>query len=202
MESFEAELNTIHPLAIVMPTLAAIAVTLCIPPFIWHLSNRNVGAVSLMLWLIILNFMNFINALIWPNDNIFAYWNGEVFCDIEIRLMLGGTVAVPSAVLCIVRDLARALDTNRNTLSFSESQKKRKLIIDLLLCFGMPLYFIGIYYIVQPGRYYIYAIQGCWYPIDESWVSIVLIVMWPLILTLIAAYFAGMCSASHMSTCQ
>jgi len=148
MESFESELNTIHPLAIVMPTLAAIAVMLCIPPFIWHLSNRNVGAVGLMLWLIILNFMNFINALIWPNDNIFAYWNGEVFCDIEIRLMLGGTVALPGAVLCIVRDLACALDTNRNTLSFSDSQKKRKLIIDLLLYFGSPLYFMAIYYIV------------------------------------------------------
>ena len=136
MDSFETELNAIHPLAIVMPTLAAIAVTLCVPPFIWHLSNRNVGATGLMFWLIILNFMNFINALIWPNDNIFGYWSGEVFCDIEIRLMLGGTVALPGAVLCMVRDLARALDTNRSVLSFSDSQKKRKLIMDLLFCFG------------------------------------------------------------------
>ena len=189
MLELDPSLNKIYPLTVIFPMMSFLSAFLCVPPFAWHLRKRNTGASALTFWLIMLNFFSFVNGMIWPTDNIFEWWSGTVFCDIEIRLFLGGTVGVQAGVLCIMRDLARALDTNRPRGS-SDAQKRNRLIVDLLLCFGLPTYFMAIYYIVQPGRYYVFAIQGCWPPIDDSWLSIVLLFMWPLLLLVVAGYYA------------
>jgi pheromone a factor receptor len=185
----DGDLNKVYPLAVIYPLMAFLSALLCTPPFIWHLRNRNTGAASIMFWLLLLNFQSFLNGIIWPTDDIYNWWGGAIYCDIDIRLALGGTLGVPAAALCITRDLARALDTNRPR-GTSDAQKRWKLIGDLALCFGLPLYAMAIYYVVQPVRYYIFSIQGCWPPIDASWVSIVLLFMWPLILSVASGYYA------------
>lgn len=189
LAQFAGDLNKVYPLTVIYPLMAFLSALLCTPPFLWHLRNRNTGATSITFWLLALNFQSFLNGLIWPTDNIFTWWGGAIYCDIDVRLTLGGTLGVPAAVLCIVRDLARALDTDRPR-GVSDAEKRWKLVGDLALCFGLPLYAMAVYYIVQPARYYIFSIQGCWPSIDNSWVSIVLIFMWPLILSVVSGYYA------------
>ncbi|KAF2092569.1 fungal pheromone STE3G-protein-coupled receptor, partial [Rhizodiscina lignyota] len=180
----------LYPLAVILPILAIIAILLDLPPLIWHLRHRNVGAASLIIYLTVLNLVTFTNVLIWPRDNVTEWFQGAVFCDIEVRLYLMGALGGSAATICIFRELARVLDTNATVISTSKIEKRRKLVLELLLCYGAPLFFILVFYVVQAGRYAILGITGCVYVIADSWLSIVLTVMWFPIFDLIAAIYA------------
>lgn len=182
----------VYPAAIYVPIFAAIAVLLNIPPFYWHFRHRNVAASSLILWLVLLNICNVINPIIWPNDNISKWWNGKVLCDIQARLFVGATVGLTGALACIMQGLARVMDTNRAVIVPSKAQRRRQCVLDLLFCWGCPVYLMLVYYIVQPARYCIWGISGCNFVVDNSWPSIWLIFIWPPVFSLIDAYYSGM----------
>jgi len=181
------------PLAVAIPALSIIAIILCLPPFIWHVKNGNMAASSLVLWISLDNFFAFVNALIWPTDDTASWWNGSVLCDIEIKLMLAATAGLTGSMACIMRNLAQVMDTTR--IGSSLAQKKRELAVNVFLCFGCPAYLMAIHYVVQPSRYYIFAISGCTASYDNSWPSIVLVFMWPPILCFLAVYYCSKCSA-------
>lgn len=187
-----AEANTfpLYPTAVVLPILSGIATILDIPPLIWHLRNRNIGASSLVAWILVLNVATFINAIIWPKDDMHNWRHGNVLCDIEAKLFVGSSVAGAGALACIMRSLARVMDTDNATITPSRSQRRRQRVIELLFCFGCPVFIMVAHYIVQDRRYYIFAISGCGCSYDASWVSVVLIDMWPAIFALIDAYYA------------
>ena len=73
----------IYPQSIALPILAFPSWILCVAPMFWQLSQRNIAAGSLILWMIFLNFFNSINPLIWPHDNMQEWWNGEDESDQE-----------------------------------------------------------------------------------------------------------------------
>lgn len=177
--------------SVALPTLAVIALALNIPPLIWHLKNRNIAACNLIVWTIFLNLCNLINAIIWPTDNVYNWSTGFVLCDIEVKLLLAATFGIPGSLACIMRALARVLDTERTILVPTMKQRRLETIITALLCFGGPVYAIGIHYVVQPSRYYIMAISGCTVSLDRSWPTMALVVIWPVILCLAATYYGS-----------
>jgi len=178
--------------AVLIPILSSIVIVLDLPPMIWHIRNRNIGASALIFWLVLLNLFNFCNALIWPRDNISEWWNGGVYCDIQVRLFMGATIgALPGAILCIMKALARVLDTKKTVVSCGVEDRRRQYTMDGLLCFGLPVFFMIDMYIVQGARYQIAGISGCDFSMDHSWPSIVVVVMWPPIILLISSYYAG-----------
>lgn len=183
----------VTPNAVAVPILALITLIIDTPPFVWHIRNRNLAASSLVFWVIIANLMNFINPLIWPTDDIQHWWHGQILCDIEIKLMMAINFGVVGSMLCIMRNLAKALDTEQAILSPSKAQRRRQTIIDCLFCFGGPIYVMLIHYIVQPNRYYIFAISGCTSSFDNSWPKLALVFIWPPIICLVDAYYSGMC---------
>lgn len=188
----------IMPNAIAVPILALISLIIDTAPFAWHIRNRNLGASSLVFWVIISNLMNFINPLIWPTDNIQQWWHGQIFCDIEIKLMMAANFGVVGSMACIMRNLAKALDTEQTNLSLSKAQRRRQTVMNGLFCFGGPIYVMLIHYIVQPNRYYIFAISGCTSSFDNSWPKLVLVFIWPPIICLVDAYYSGMCMIRSM----
>lgn len=181
----------LSPAAVVVPVLACATMVINIVPFVWHVKNRNLAAASLVFWIILLLFFDFINALIWPNDDIVNWFKGFVLCDIEVKIMLGATVGIPGSLASITRNLAMVLDTDKPILSHSAAQRRRKLMIDILFSFGFPVYMMAIHYVVQPSRYYIYAIAGCVVSFDPSWPSVVLLWIWPSVLSLIGVIYSG-----------
>lgn len=183
----------VTPNAVAVPLLALVTLIIDTPPFVWHIRNRNLAASSLVFWVIIANLMNFINPLIWPTDDIQHWWHGQVLCDIEIKLMMAINFGVVGSMLCIMRNLAKALDTEQAMLSQSKEQRRVKTVIDCLFCFGGPIYVMLIHYIVQPNRYYIFAISGCTSSFDNSWPKLALVFIWPPIICLVDAYYSGMC---------
>ncbi|KAF2005461.1 STE3-domain-containing protein [Amniculicola lignicola CBS 123094] len=182
----------LYPNAIILPALAFPAWLLCIPPFIWHWSQRNIAAASLILWTIVVNFFNSINPLIWPRDNVDEWWDGNVWCDVHARIQVAITVAMAACVAMIMRRLANVMDTRNITLSPSKNFKRKERALECFWCWGYPLLMVILYWIVQPVRYFIFSISGCLAGFDESWLSIVLVWMWGPITMIVAAYYAGL----------
>ena len=178
------------PAAVILPVFALLTLILDVPSLVWHVRNRNLAASSMVFWVILANVMNFVNALIWPRDNIAEWWPGFVLCDIEVKLMVAGFVGVVGSLLCVMRNLAKVLDTENAVLSPGKEEKRKQLTIDALLCIGAPIYTMAVHYVVQPNRYYLIAIQGCTTSFDDSWPKMVLILIWPPILCFISVYYS------------
>ncbi|KAF2738549.1 Pkinase-domain-containing protein [Polyplosphaeria fusca] len=175
--------------AILLPTLALPAVILDLPPLLWHIRQRNVAAWSLILWLMIINFFNFINPLIWPRDNVTQWWDGNVLCDIEARMFVGFTVALAAASAMVMRKLAKVMDTRNITVTTGRGTKAREFTLDIIFCWGYPCVLMLVYYVVQSNRYFIFAVSGCVAAYTSSWPSAVFISTGN-ITTLVATYFA------------
>ncbi|KAL9106610.1 MAG: hypothetical protein Q9227_008393 [Pyrenula ochraceoflavens] len=178
--------------AIAIPILSILTLVLAIPPFVAHIRGRNLAATALVFWIAIQNLFNFINALIWPTDDIPSWFSGAGLCDIEVKISIAAAVGSPGAVASIFRQLAIILNTDRTALTPTKSQQRRRLAIELFLCFGFPVWIMVAQFIVQPIRFYVFAISGCTSAYDESWLAIPLVFIWPLVISLVAAFYCGL----------
>jgi pheromone a factor receptor len=190
--SYQAVTNPRSALAIVFPIFAALACILYIPPLVLHITSRHFAASVLMISFTVPNIFNFINPLIWPTNFPQDWWNGHGVCDIEIKLQLACAAANVGSVASIFRQLATILNTDQTTLVPSSAQRRRKRVFEIGLCVVVPTYLMIAHYFVQTSRYYIFPVVGCQPSFDNSWVSIVLIFIWPLILCLIATAYGAL----------
>ncbi|KAI9805152.1 MAG: hypothetical protein M1825_000986 [Sarcosagium campestre] len=175
--------------AVLLPILAFLSVFLTLPSFVWHLKNRNVAACSLIVWIILANIFVFINAIIWPTDDVAHWWSGVGLCDVEVKLAWAISVGACGSLTCIMRNLAKVMDVDRLSMVPSKAQRRRQMIVDVLWCYACPVYIIAVDYVCQAGRYYIFTISGCTPAVDNSWVTIVLIFIWAPILCLAGSYY-------------
>ncbi|KZF19154.1 fungal pheromone STE3G-protein-coupled receptor, partial [Xylona heveae TC161] len=165
---------------------------LCIPPFIWHAKHRNLAASVLIVWIIILNLFNVINAILWPTDDTSKWWIGVGLCDVEIRFLVACSVGVAGALACIMRSLANVMNTDRASLVPSRAQRRRGMIFNIFFCFICPILLTLAHLIVQDNRYDIFAISGCAPNNDSSWVSVLLVFIWPPVLSFLDAYYCSL----------
>ncbi|KAI9826654.1 MAG: a-factor receptor [Thelocarpon impressellum] len=175
--------------AVLLPVLAFLSIVLTVPPFAWHLKNRNVAACSLIFWVTLANVFVFVNALIWPTDDVLRWWSGVGLCDVEVKLTWACSVGASGALAGIMSNLAKVMDVDRATIIPSKSQRKRQMIVDVLWCYACPLYIVAVDYVVQTNRYYIFTVSGCTPAVDSSWLTIVLIFIWAPILCVIDSYY-------------
>ena len=180
------------PATYAVPIAAALAWILCIPPLVVHLRARNLAASVLVSSMIAVNLFTTINSILWPTDNLEQSWKGWGLCDLEVKLYIGCPAALAGALGCIFRQLAVILDTDNATPIPTSSQRRRRRMIELLLCLIIPSYLMAVHYVVQPVRFYLFAISGCVPGFDNSWPSYVLVLMWPLMLCLITSYYCAL----------
>ncbi|KAI9372530.1 pheromone A receptor-domain-containing protein [Aspergillus egyptiacus] len=140
-------------------------------------------------WFLVLNLFNIVNAFIWPTDDIANWWDGAGLCDVEVKILTSSYVALPGTLVCLFRSLAYVLDTRRTTLVPSKRQRWRNRAVEILFCVVIPVVAAATHIVYQMNRYFIFAIAGCVATHDESWVSLVLGYMWPLVLCCIASYY-------------
>ena len=181
----------VYLLAILLAVFSLVFFLLIIPPMLWHFRNRNIGATVLVAWVAMLLLFTFVNAVLWPSDDIDSWFNGVGLCDIEVKIQVASQVGLPASLACVLRALAAVLDTDRATMMQSKAQRRRTYTIDLLWCIGFPLLQMLLHYVVQTRRYYLYGIAGCVPAVNDSLVTIFLLGVPPLIWTLIDAYYAG-----------
>jgi pheromone a factor receptor len=188
--------QTTYPLpaaSILLPLFSLSALLLQIPPLLFHLHQRNLGASSLIVWLSLSLLIYVINPLLWPRDNTHDWWDGAGYCDVVVRVQIGVEVGLPGSALVIVRGLAAILNVDQAP----REKRWRGKLLEWWLCLGFPLFIMAIYYVVQSNRYTLVTTTGCRFWIERTWASIVLIAMWPLILSIYNAYLA---SKSHTHT--
>lgn len=170
-------------------TLSGLAITASILPLIWHLKSKNLPAICLIMWIGMFNTISFLNAFIWGAD-IFKAWEGKVFCDIEIKFLIAAMTGKMGSIAACARNLANVMRDDLPVVK-TRAEKRRQLVIDLLLCFGVPVWMMSIHYVTQPDRYWLIEVMGCTPTVDNSWPSIVLVFIWPPISALVATYFCS-----------
>ncbi|GME38194.1 a-pheromone receptor [Neofusicoccum parvum] len=180
----------LYSASIFLPIAAGLVVVLNIPPLVWHFRNRNLGACSLVIWPLVFNLFAMVNALIWPRDNVQAWYNGRGLCDLEVYTLIAGWTGLPSCLLCIIRNLAQVLDTKRQVVTRCRAQRVRQCIIDSLICWGPPALQLCLFDLVKVNRYSICGLNGCVPSLDTTWMSILVVYIWPLLICMVAGYYA------------
>lgn len=181
----------IIPQGVILAVLAPFVFILNFPPLIWHLRNRNTAAVSMVFWVMLMNFLSVLNVIIWPYIDMRDMYDGQGLCDVEIKLLGARTAGLNAAVLCLLRALAAVLNVDKNLLGPSKAQKRRNAAVEMAWCVGLPLLTMILHYIVQLNRFALLGVSGCQPMSLMSWTSFVLIFLPPMIANAIALYYAS-----------
>ncbi|KAG1773715.1 GPCR fungal pheromone mating factor [Suillus placidus] len=169
-----------------LPATAFVCAALVLVPLPWHWRAGNISTLAISLWLFVSNVIFGINAIIWGNtvQNIAPVW-----CDITTKLEIGSTVALPAAMFTLCMHLERVASIRHGNPTHSE--KRRRQIMECALCFGMPLMYMALHYVVQGHRFDIVEGFGCRPTVYVSIASIFLIWVPPLVFSLGAGIFAA-----------
>lgn len=180
-----------YPSAILLSAFSLLLSLLILPPMLWHFTNRNIGATSLIAWLLLLNLQSFLDAMLWSHDDMSRWYDGQGLCDVQVKILVASWVGVPASVACILRALARVMDTEKATLGLSTGQRRWGVGLELSWCVGLPVLQMPLHYVVQSRRYYIVGIVGCLPAVSNSWVTDVLLIAPPIVWVLVGGYYAG-----------
>lgn len=140
-----------------------------------------------IMWAALSNLAWFINSIIW--DGNFVDW-APVWCDITIRLVLAVNIAIPATALCIQRRLYYIISDP--VVTATREDKRRSMIVDLLIGVGLPLVNVILAYVVQSRRYDIFEDFGCYPVIINTALSVVLISTWPIAIGLVTGVYCSM----------
>jgi len=181
---------------ITVTVLTGIVIILIVVPFRTLYVAKQLPACTMIAVTGLVLFFNFVNAILWPNDDITTWWDGNGLCDVEVLLKAVLSTLCASSTACLTHNLSQAVDVDNNPRLFeSAAMRRRRIAGELLFCFGIPFVQLVTHYFVQAGRYAIIAVYGCIDVVDTSWVTIFLFAAWPLIFSLINCYYASKSSS-------
>ncbi|KAF8160982.1 pheromone A receptor-domain-containing protein [Crassisporium funariophilum] len=161
-------------------------ILVCIP-FPWHLEAWNTGTCLYMAWTGLATLVLFINSVIW-NDNAINW--APVWCDITSKIIVGVSVAIPAASLCINRRLY-CIAAVRSVMR-TKAEKYRAIMIDLAIGLGIPIIVMILHYIVQGHRFNIFQEIGCYPYTYNTPLAYVLVSAPPLVLGLTSGAYSIM----------
>nr|AAF01420.1 Rcb3.42 [Coprinopsis cinerea] len=166
------------------PVLSFIGFVLVLIPLPWHLQAWNSGTCLYMIWTALgcLNF--FINSIVWHGN---AIDRAPLWCDISTRFVVGLSVAIPAASLCINRRLYKIASCR--TANISRSEKRKAVMVDLAIGLGIPLVQMPLQYVVQGHRYDIFQDIGCYATTVNTPPAYPLVFLWPTIIGLVSAVY-------------
>lgn len=177
--------------AIALPFFALVGLLITYLPLRSFWSHRNVPLISIVIGNGIYNLWSFLNPIIWPNDNQALWWPGYGLCDIQALLSYPVGIALAASLCALSRRLAGALDTENASIHQTKASRRRKTITDVVFCWGIPVLQLALHYVIQSGRYQIYPVYGCADVLDNSWPTIVIIMIWLPFFTFLNMYYAG-----------
>jgi pheromone a factor receptor len=154
-------------------------------PLPWHLEAWNTGTCLLILWTGTGSLIMSINAIIWDGNTV--NW-APVWCDITTRLMIGVSVAIPAASLCINRRLYNIASIR--SVTFTKEDRRRAILIDLAIGVGIPVLVMTLQYIVQGHRFDIIEDVGCRPFTFNTPLAYPLVIFPPLVIGLISGVYS------------
>jgi len=155
-------------------------------PLPWHWKARNVATLSIIIWLALINVVRGVNALVWSSSVVVKY---PVWCDITTKLVIGANIALPASTLCICRYLS-SVASPRHSIA-DASDKRRRMIFELMMTVGLPIIGMALHYIVQGHRFDILEDFGCNPTTYVSVAALFIVYLPPLFLSLGTLVYAG-----------
>ncbi|EGN92611.1 hypothetical protein SERLA73DRAFT_65479 [Serpula lacrymans var. lacrymans S7.3] len=169
-----------------IPVVSFICAALVLVPLPCHLRARNIATVSIIAWLFVVNVIYAIDAIVWSNNSRII---APVWCDITSTLITGVHIALPAACLCICIHLEQIASFSQVATPVA---KRRRIIFESLMCFGLPLVYIALHFIVQSHRFDVFEGFGCRPTTFTSIPAIFLVWIPPLFLSLATLVHAGL----------
>ncbi|KAH9976788.1 pheromone A receptor-domain-containing protein [Lactifluus volemus] len=164
-----------------------IGILLSVIPLYWHLQAWNTGTCMYMIWTALGCLTSFINSILWRGN---VLDKAPIYCDIVARLQAGISIAIPACTLCIYRRLYKVLV--RQAGAVTRDEKRRIVIVDLIITAGLPILVMGLQYIVTPYSYGIYEDFGCQMLSSDTIPAIFLFVAWPLVIGCLSFVYCSM----------
>ena len=181
------------PIVCVSASLAAI---LCIAPLVWHAKAKNFAAVSLIVWIVLLNVVVAVNAAVWSHNDPHAWWDGVGYCDVTVNLLIGYQLALPGATAVLLRSLVKVMDATAASRVVGTAERRRDAAVAVVLCVALPLLFMACSYPFRLYRYVIWTTNGCSVVFSQTWAAMIFVVMWPVLVSMLSAYYTGECFLS------
>nr|AHL45283.1 pheromone receptor STE3.3.1 [Pleurotus eryngii var. eryngii] len=175
------------PLYPLFSIFAFLGFVLSLIPLPWHLQAWNSGTCYFMIWSALACLNQFINSVVWHGN---ALNPAPVWCEICIRILMGASVGIPAASLCINRRLYHIASIQ--AVSVSRGEKRRDVLIDTLICVVFPMVYIALRYIVQGHRFDILEDLGCQPALYNTIVMYFVSSMWPLVIGAVSAVYCGL----------
>ncbi|KAK2604557.1 hypothetical protein N8I77_007475 [Diaporthe amygdali] len=165
------------------------AVAACLVPLQLFSVSGELAGVVLVISSGIMNFYQFINALVWHNDDIANWPRGYGWCDVQLASACPLETLVAASICAILRNVANQISSLRAT-ALTGNEKRRKNLVHALIIFPVPLLQGILYYFVIAVRYNISGIIGCQAVYQTNWVFLVFFLLPCPIFALSAGYYA------------
>ncbi|RDB18160.1 Pheromone B alpha 2 receptor [Hypsizygus marmoreus] len=169
------------------PVFSFLGFFLTLIPLPWHIQAWNSGTCAFMIWTGMTCLIEFTNSLVWRGNvnNVAPIW-----CDISSKLILGVSVGIPAATLCISRRLYTI--TSVQTVSVTRDDKRRMIIGDLCIAVGIPVLIMILHVVVQPHRFDILEDIGCFPAVYNTLPAYFLYFMWPPLLAVVSLVYSAL----------
>ncbi|KAF8153841.1 pheromone A receptor-domain-containing protein [Crassisporium funariophilum] len=169
------------------PVFSFIGFLLCLIPLPWHVQAWNSGTCAFMIWTAVSCLIGFVNSLVWTGN---VANPSPIWCDISSKIILGVSIGIPAATLCISRRLYYL--TSCQTVSLTREDKRRMVMIDLAIAVGIPAIIMILHTVVQGHRFDILEDIGCYPVVYNTLPAYFLYFMWPVVLGVISFVFSGL----------
>ncbi|KAF8060136.1 pheromone A receptor-domain-containing protein [Lyophyllum atratum] len=146
----------------------------------------NVPNLAIVAWLVGCNLVHGINAIIWA-DNVDI--RVPVWCDIVTKLLLGASVALPGACLCISRGLELA--SSSRPIANDPKSQTRRVLLEFILCYIVPLLYMTLHFVSQDHRFDLIQDYGCSASVHPSTLGLTIMWLPPIILCFGSFVLAG-----------
>ena len=110
------------------------------------LAAWNTGTCLYIIWTGLSCLNQFINSLVWRGNAV--NW-APVWCDISTKFIIGASVAIPAASLCINRRLYQIASVK--SVRVSSDEKRRAVLVDLAIGLGLPVVEMILRKIIRPS---------------------------------------------------
>lgn len=160
-----------------------------IPLRLFH-RNRELAGTAMVIATAIMNFYYGVNSVIWPDNNVEAWFKGYVWCDIQLVLWIPLETMNAAAICAVMQNIANQVSLMRAS-GLTGDEKRKKQLMQALIIFPVPALQALLYYFTIGMRYNISGIIGCQAVFQNNWVFLVFFLLPCPIFAVAAAYFAG-----------
>ncbi|GAA5845424.1 hypothetical protein JCM11251_005069 [Rhodosporidiobolus azoricus] len=152
---------------------SGLLVLLNLIPLYWQFGQGNSGPIAMGVWVVLMNANEFINAVVWYGDVVNR---APVWCDITVKIGLGGQVGRLAAVFCIARFLADVVSPRATAMT--RQDRRRRAFFDYTVSFGVPVIIMACHIVYQANRFALIRGVGCTATQLMSWPTLVLRLIW------------------------